>query len=50
MTQPTPETTERVTSRQRRIEEQRRKIDAAARERRHKRLASVGIGVVLAGR
>jgi len=48
MTQPTPETTERVTSRQRRIEEQRRRIDAASREQRRKGLMSVGVAVVLA--
>ena len=48
MTQPTPETTERLSSRQRRVEEQQRKIEAAAREQRRKRLVSFGIAAVLA--
>ena len=46
MTQTSPQPTERTTSRQRRIDEQRRKIDAAQREQRNRRLL---IGAVIFG-
>jgi hypothetical protein len=45
MTQTSPQPTERVTSRQRRIEEQRRKIDAAHREQRNRQLV-IGAAVL----
>ena len=45
MTQTSPEATERLTSRQRRIEEQRRKIEAVRAQQRRKRLL-LGGGVV----
>jgi Protein of unknown function (DUF3105) len=49
MTQTSPQPTERVTSRQRRIEEQRRKIESARSQQRRKRLAwLVGIVVLVA--
>src|SRR5436305_8801095 len=38
MTQTSPQPTERVTSRQRRIDEQRRKIESARSEQRRKRM------------
>jgi hypothetical protein len=46
VTQTSPQPTERVTSRQRRIEEQRRKIDAARTQQRRQRLIWV-VGIVL---
>ena len=46
MTQTSPQPTERLTSRQRRIEEQRKKIDAARAEQRRKRMVWLG-GVIL---
>ena len=48
MTQTSPQPTERLTSRQRRIEEQRRKIEAARRGQRQKRLLQGGIAVAVA--
>jgi len=45
MTQTSPQPTERVTSRQRRIEEQRRKIDAARREQRNRQVV-IGAAVL----
>jgi hypothetical protein len=45
---PQPSSTERLTSRQRRIEEQRRRLDTLHREQRRKRLVWVGLAVVLA--
>lgn len=49
MTQTPPQSAERLTSRQRRIEEQRRKIEAAQSQERRKRLTwIVGIVVVVA--
>jgi hypothetical protein len=48
MTQTEPQPTERVTSRQRRIEEQRRKLDALHREQRKKRFMIGGIAVGVA--
>jgi hypothetical protein len=50
-TSPQPQSTERLTSRQRRIEEQRRKIDALRSQQRRRRmlwgLAAVGLAAVL---
>ena len=46
MTQTSPQPTERLTSRQRRIEEQRRKIDAARAKERNRRLIWLG-GIVV---
>jgi uncharacterized protein DUF3105 len=46
VTQTTPQTTERQTSRQRRIDEQRRKIEAVRTEQRRKRLVWLG-GIVV---
>jgi hypothetical protein len=46
VTQTSPQPTERVTSRQRRIDEQRRKIESARSEQRRKRLL-IGGGIVL---
>jgi Protein of unknown function (DUF3105) len=46
MTQISPESTERLTSRQRRIEEQRRKIEAVRTQQRRKRMAWLG-GIVI---
>jgi hypothetical protein len=49
MTQTSPQPTERLTSRQRRIEEQRRKIDAARTQQQRKRLMwGAGILIVVA--
>jgi hypothetical protein len=48
MTQTSPEASEHVSSRQRRIEEQRRKIDSARRDQRRQRLVWVGAAVALA--
>jgi hypothetical protein len=48
MTQTSPQPTERVTSRQRRIDEQRRKIDAARKQQRQTRLMQGGIVVAIA--
>ena len=49
MTQTTPGSTERLTSRQRRIEEQRRKIDAARSQQRRKRMLWLaGIVIIVA--
>jgi Protein of unknown function (DUF3105) len=48
MTQTEPQPTERVTSRQRRIDEQRRKLDALHREQRNKRFMIGGIAVGVA--
>lgn len=49
MTRTSPQPTERVTSRQRRIEEQRRKIDAARAQERNRRLIWLaGIVIVVA--
>jgi hypothetical protein len=49
MTQTSPQSTERLTSRQRRIEEQRRKIDAARTQQQRKRLMwGAGILIVVA--
>jgi hypothetical protein len=47
VTQTSPQPTERVTSRQRRIEEQRRKIDAVRSDQRRKRMVWGGAIVVI---
>jgi len=46
VTQTSPQPTERLTSRQRRIEEQRKKIEAARSQERHKRMVWFG-GIVI---
>ena len=46
MTQTTPRSTDRLTSRQRRIEEQRRKIEAVQSRQRRKRMLWLG-GIVI---
>jgi len=48
MTQTEPQPTDRLTSRQRRIEEQRRKLETLHREQRNKRLMIGGIAVAVA--
>src|SRR5688500_5614245 len=49
MTQTSPQPTERVTSRQRRIDEQRKKIDSARRQQRNRQLliGAAILGVVI---